>query len=889
MALESGTRFGSYEVVEAIGAGGMGEVYRAHDTTLERDVAIKVLPASFAEDQGRVERFEREAKTLASLNHPNIAQIYGLEKSNSTTALVMELVDGSTLAERIAKGPIPADEALGIAMQIADALEAAHGQNIVHRDLKPANIKLRPDGIVKILDFGIAKALAPENLTSGPQSPIMTTPATQVGVILGTAAYMSPEQAKGKAVDQRTDIWAFGCVLYEMLTGQLAFGAEDVPTTLARVIDRDTNLDSLPAAVAPSVRHALTLCLQKDVSRRLADIRDVRLALSGALELQSSHPTEMASARPIGRTAVSVTAAVVITGVIVASTMWLATRPAPLTVTRFDYDLPDGQLFRAPGWPMIAIAADGSHFVYNTQDGLYLRAMDQIEARLIQGTETGMDNPTLSPDGQTVAYWALGNQLRRISVTGGAPVKITDTSAGLFGASWEADGTILYAERDGIRRVSANGGAAELVIRLPKEPVTRIHGPSLLPDGDAVLFSVTSQATGWDESYVVAQSLSTGERTVLIEGGSDARYLSTGHLVYAFGDVLFAIAFDPDTLAVSGGALPLVQGVLRSTTDATGVAHYDVSENGTLTYVSGAVAPVVRSLTWVDREGREVPLGAPLRTYSNVRISPDQTRLALDIRDQDRDIWIWDLVREGLSRLTFDTAEDEFPVWSPDSRQIAFSRTRTGDASLYWRAADGSGSEVRLAEGNGQMFSTSFLPDAEGILVFGTGSNVGTGDDVGLFRFGGDGEATTLLGTTFEESYPAVSPDGNWLAYVSDESGREEIYVRPFPDVNSGRWQVSTGGGTQPLWSREGREVVYRSGESVVAVPVETDPSFRAGSPEMLFAGSYFLGNGGPNYDVTPDGERFLMIKEVESSVETPKIIVVENWFEELKRLVPTE
>jgi len=894
MAFSSGTRFGPYEIAGEIGAGGMGVVYQATDTNLKRDVAIKVLPESLATDAERLARFQREAELLASLNHPNIAQIYGLEQSDGTTALVMELVEGPTLQDRIEKGAIPADEALGFAMQIAEALEAAHTQGIVHRDLKPANIKARPDGTVKVLDFGIAKALEPDALTSAPQSPMLTTPATQVGVILGTAAYMSPEQARGKPVDQRSDIWAFGCVLYEMLTGQPAFGGEDVPITLARILANDTDLDSLPASVTLAVRQAIQVCLQKDLRKRVADIRDVRLALEGAFETVSPETDHgPAVSRPLWRRAIPMGIAVILTGLFVGFGVWLSTQPEPPRLARFDYDLPEGQFLSGSNRHLIALSPDGRQFVYNTSEGLYLRTMDELEARLIPGTEPALTSPVFSPDGQSVAYWDVtSRQLKRIAISGGAPVVIGDVATSPNNANWEADGTILFEDLGGIYRVSANGGTPELVIPSTEE---FFHSPRLLPDGDSVLFSTTRDA-GWDNAQITVQSLSTGERTVLVEGGTEARYFPTGHLVYALGDGLFAVAFDADSLSVSGGAVPLVQGVRRGLGgggQVGGSASYSVSENGTLVFITGSVASVERTLVWVDRTGAEVPLNVPPRAYNNARISPDGATVALDVRDQDRDIWTWELARETLTRLTFHPAEDEFPVWSPDSQQIAFSSTGRGEVSnttsLFQRAADGTGFDEQLVSTDWQIFPTSFLPDATGVLVFGMGIGAGASDDIGIFSMGGEDPATPMLETDFEESYPAVSPDGRWLAYVSDESGSEEIYVRPFPDVEAGRWQVSRDGGTQPLWARNGPELFYRNGEAVIAVPFQTDPSFAVGNPEVLFEGDYHLAAGGPNYDVSRDSERFLMIKRIEDASALPQIIIVENWFEELKRLAPIE
>jgi len=888
MALESGTRFGAYEVVEAIGAGGMGEVYRAHDTTLERDVAIKVLPASFAEDAGRVERFDREAKTLAALNHPNIAQIYGLEKSAGTTALVMELVDGATLEERIAKGPIPADEALGIAMQIADALEAAHSQNIIHRDLKPANIKLKRDGTVKVLDFGIAKALAPENLISGPQSPIMTTPATQVGVILGTAAYMSPEQAKGKAVDQRTDIWAFGCVLYEMLTGQLAFGADDVATTLARVIERDTNLDSLPAAISPAVRHTINLCLRKDAKRRVADIRDVKLGLEGELELAHVATLGIAARdRPLWTRLLPTAAALVVAVVTTALVVWILSQPDPSPVNRFAYDLPQGQIFQATDRHVLSLSQDGRRFVYNTMNGLYLRNMNEVEARLVAGPTAGVDSPVLSPDGLSIAYW--DGQLRRISVNGGSPVTIAREVANPTGATWTSGDAILIGGRGGIYRVSANGGVPEVIV--PAVDGEILLNPQLLPGGDLVLFT-SSRLLGPDTGDIAVQSSSTGERTTVVQGSGEAHYVPTGHIVYSVGDALFAVRFDLASQLVRGAPVPVLQGVMRSLSGAGEVANFDIAHDGTLVYVVGGAATAERALVWVDREGTESPIDAPPRAYFYPRVSPDGTKVALDVRDEDLDIWILDLEGSRLTRLTFDLGQDEFPVWSPDGTWIAFSSTRdggsAGDTDIFRQAADGTGTAERIAEGGGQAFPSSFLPNATGILLRMNELTGDPSDDVGVLMLDGSDRPQPLLDTQFAERNPVISPDGRWMAYVSSESGTEQIYVRPFPDVNAGRWQVSTNGGSQPTWSPDGSELYYRDGEAMIAVPVQTDPVFSPGRPAQLFEDRYFAGGAGRSYDVAPDG-RFLMVKAQETQQSAGRIIIVQNWFEELERLVPTQ
>ena len=544
MPLTPGTRLGPYEVTAQIGVGGMGEVYRATDTKLKRDVAVKVLPAEVASDSERLARFQREAEVLASLNHPNIAAIYGLEDSADTKALVMELVEGPTLADRIAQGAIPIDEALPIAKQIAEALEAAHEQGIIHRDLKPANVKVRPDGTVKVLDFGLAKAMEPTAAmsASASMSPTITTPAmTQMGMILGTAAYMSPEQAKGRVADKRSDVWAFGAVLYEMLTGKRAFAGEDVSDTMASVLKADTDWDALPASVPANVVTVIRRCLQRDRGDRVRDIGDVTLALKGAFETASAQVDEaVAIAQPTWRRALPVAVAVIITGLVVGLVAWsLWPAAEQQAVTRFDHDLEAGQLSRGLGRPLMALSPDGRSIVYNTGEGLYLRTMGELEARLIT-EDPSLRGPFFSPDGQSVGYYdSNDNQLKRIAVSGGAPVVIADLASNLYGATWGTDEVVLFGQPEGILRVPGTGGTPELLI--PVEDGERVYGPQLLPGGESVLFSATVGA--WDEAQTVVQSLVTGERTVVRSGGNDARCVSTGHLVYALADGLFAVAF----------------------------------------------------------------------------------------------------------------------------------------------------------------------------------------------------------------------------------------------------------------------------------------------------------------------------------------------------------
>jgi eukaryotic-like serine/threonine-protein kinase len=909
MSLAPGVRLGPYEVIACIGEGGMGAVWRARHVTLKRDDALKVLPDAFASDVGRLARFEREWQVLASLNHPNIARVYGVERSADTQALVMELVEGTTLADRIREGPIPVADALPMARQIAEALEAAHEQGIIHRDLKPANICIRPDGVVKVLDFGLAKALEfGSSSLDVTASPTITSPAmvTSVGVLLGTAAYMSPEQARGRAADRRSDIWAFGCVLYEMLTGVRAFAGDDVSDTLANVLKVDPDWAKLPREVPQSLRTTLRTCLRKEPKQRLGDMQSVRLALGGAFEAATPHAAAAVVA-PGGlwkrRAAIALLAIVVMVLGGIAATL-LRPRAVPQTVNRFDYLVPSGRQFRGAARPVMAFSPDGMQFVYNTTEGMFLRRFGELEARIIPGTEAGViTSPFFSPDGQALGFFHDGN-LKRIAVSGGAPVVICG-GENPFGVTWAADNTILFGQIKGIMRVSANGGTPELLI--PAKPNEVLYGPQLLPGGQAVLFSVTTipGQTRWDQGAIAVQSLGSGERKVVWQGGSDGRYVNSGHLVYAVGAALFAIPFDPATLKVTGGPVSMVQGLSRPSNQAgaSAAANYEVSAGGTLVYLTGpSLGPAgttPNTLVWVDRNGREDPVPAPPRSYVYPRLSPDGSKVALDVRDQQLDIWIWDLARQTLTRLTFDPGEDEFPVWSPDGKRIAFSTTRNGGSTfltnLFWVAADGTGQVEQLARGEHQAFPGSFSPDATRVVVAGSGTD--NNDDIGVVTVTANGggaktQVQPLLHTSFSERNPHLSPDGHWMVYESDESGQNEIYVRPFPDVDSGRWQVSAGGGVQPVWARSGRELFYRNGPALMAVPIQTSPVFSAGKPTMLFQGLYLAGPGGPTYDVSPDGRRFLMVKQGSNSpigAGMPfRFVIVENWIEELKRLVPT-
>ena len=898
MALAVGARFGPYEMTGTLGAGGMGEVYRATDTNLKRAVAIKVLPESVATDRDRLARFQREAEVLASLNHPNIAHVYGLERSTGVTALVMELVEGPTLADRIAQGPIPIDEALAIAKQIAEALEAAHEQGIIHRDLKPANIKLRADGTVKVLDFGLAKALDPMAArgADATASPTVTSPVlmTGVGVLLGTAAYMSPEQARGKSVDKRTDIWAFGCVLYEMLTATRAFAGEDVTETLASVVKAEPAWGALPDSVSPSVKMFLRRCLQKNPKQRLQDIGDMRLALDGAFE--TTTPKAPPVAIPQWRRVALVGAAALIVGVVLTSTaVWYAMRPTPPLLVRTEISTSGASVLSINGIDRdLVITPDGSRIVYRGVDQLLVRALDQLTPTALTGLGAPR-GPFISPDGQWVGFFdGASSVLKKVAITGGPAVTITklDSSLGPRGATWGSDGTIVFATSKpnaGLLRVSAAGGEPTVLTTPNRESGQVYHvWPEFLPGGQAVLFTIAPVVGGnLDNAQIAVLDLRTNTQTVLVRGGSHAHYLPSGHLVYGAGGTLRAVAFDLARLAVVGTPVPVLEQVA---TTGVGAVDAAMAVNGTLVYVEGGVTSTQRSLVWVDRTGREEPLRAPPRAYVYAQLSPDGTRVAVDIRDQEQDVWVWDLARQTLQRLSFDPGLNRGPQWSPDGKRIAFSRALDSGEEVYWQAADGSGVPAALTEKSTRaMGPDDFSPDGMTLLYKPSAAPY----DIWMIAVAGPRTAgMPLLNGPSNENNATVSPNGRWLAYQSDESGRYEIYVRPFPEVSTGRWQISTGGGTRPRWSRNGRELFYYVAAgprgTLMAVSVESGSSFSAGAPEMLFQGSYPAPNAGRGlYDVSPDGQRFLMIKGDERST-AQNLTVVLNWHEELKRLVPT-
>ena len=896
----------------------MGQVWQATDTQLHRQVALKILPDAFADDVERLARFQREAQVLASLNHPNIAAIYGIEQGDDTRALVLELVEGPTLADRIRQGPIPIEEALPIATQIAEALEAAHGQGVIHRDLKPANIKVREDGTVKVLDFGLAKAFQSEpSSASASLSPTisLTAAATQMGMVIGTAAYMAPEQAKGKPVDKRADIWAFGAVLYEMLTGRKPFRGDDVSDTLALVLKFEPDWDAMPDEVPARIRQLTQTCLQKDPKQRFHDVADVRLAMTGAFETTTESgppPSDTGGAASGARPSYLVTAVVAVAVALVTGlAVWGTTRsPSPTEppVTRFAITAPPGTTVTSNVSVPLAISPTGTHVVYAAGPGaisvgnsrLYLRQTAQLESVPLRGTE-GAASPFFSPDGEWVGFYdASDGTLKRVSVLGGPTVTICRIDGLLRGASWGQDDTIVFAtnEGNGLLRVPSGGGEPVVLTTVDPEQARYHAFPEVLPNGTGVLFAAVAVGNQARESRVAVASLATGEVTYLLPG-VNPRYAATGHIVYGVEGTLRAVGFDAERLELSGGSpVALVDGVAMRF-ERGGGAQFALADNGTLVYVSGEArgGSGERSLVWVDRDGREEPLpNTPPASYVRPRLSPDGARLAVDVQPSggNADIWVHDLTRGTRGTLTTNAARDNGPLWTPDGTRVVFYSTRDNDSYLYAKSADGTGDAERLmaaSDGRTSMIPAGWSDDGQ-TLVFWEIEGGASPGNIGRVSLGDAESAELIIATEFRESAPSMAPGGDWIAYFSNESGTDEVYVQRFPELGN-KVTISTAGGREPVWSRDGTELFYRGPEGMMVVPVETAPTFRAGDPEVLFDRQYFFYLISRTYDVHPNGQRFLMVKAGDPSddaaASAAEIVVVENWFQELTARVPVQ
>jgi len=908
-AIDAGTTLGSYEILSVLGKGGMGEVWRARDMKLGREVALKTLPSGFSADADRLARFEREARVLASLNHPNIASIYGLEESRGMRFLVMELVEGETLAELLKRGPLSIEEALKLGLQIATAIEAAHEKGVVHRDLKPLNIKITPEGKVKVLDFGLAKAFQVEQQDVS-NSPTISMAATARGMILGTAAYMSPEQARGFAVDSRTDVWAFGCVLFEMLSGRLAFQGETVSDILASVLARDPDLAAIHDRVNPRVEELVQHCLEKEPKRRWQAIGDVRMGIERLLASGEWNPSAVQSAVSNWRLTGLVVAAAVI--VAVGATWILKPVPKdPRPITRFDYELPEEQVFRNTGRPVIAVSPDGRHFLYNTTRGVFIRSMDSLTARLIPGTEEGLVNPFFSPDGEWVGYGATtSGELRKISITGGAPVSLAHVNL-LFGASWGSDGNILFGQSEGIMQVSQNGGQPKLVIKA--KPGEAVFGPSLLPDGKTILYSVTRAQgfTRWDQADIVAQRVDSTEQKVLLRGGNDARFVSTGHLVYAVGTVLFAVPFDAKALEAKGGPVPLITGIARASGPAgnSGAANYGFSNAGALVYLNGAATqPATQGvLAIVNRDGTVRRLDVPPADYRHPRVSPDGQYVAVEsVADNGQSIvWVYNLSGTTTIRRLTQEGNNTRPIWTSNSRKVVYGSDREKPQGIFWQAADGSGVAERLtsAEEGVVHFPESWSP-REDVFSFAAARTPLVGSSWGLWTLsinGSDRKPALFYDVPIANEFGSVfSPDGKWIAYASNNNGTNEstqfgIYVQPYPPKPGVKYEISRNGGAWPVWSPVAGELFYRLnvGEGnarIKAVTVAMSPPGFTSDKDLPIRGFIQVTNY-RDYDIMPNGKEFVMVFPMGAQTSSaapprPHINIVLNWFEDLKSRV---
>jgi serine/threonine-protein kinase len=900
----------------------MGEVWRATDTRLGRDLALKLLPAALASDPDRLGRFEREARLLASLSHTHIAGLFTLEEATLESGappvrfLAMELAEGQDLAERLKRGAIPVDEAIATARQIAEALEAAHEKGIVHRDLKPANVKVSAEGHVKVLDFGLAKAWSSEGEgatdgTDGSQSPTLARTGTAAGLILGTAGYMSPEQARGKPVDKRADIWSFGVVLFEMLTGKRLFDGETVPDVLVAVLTREPQWNELPEGTPPSVRRLLRHCLERNPKNRQHDIADVRVVLDEALRGVPEEAMAAVAPRlaPFWPRALpwAIASALALALVLEIWKPWRPDSEPAAKSARLSVELGADVSLATKGFGLGTAAVfspDGSLLAFVAQRAaggrpqqLYVRRLEQQQASPLAGTENAR-NPFFSPDGQWLGFFA-GGKLKKVAVTGGAVVLLCDAPDDR-GGSWIEGGTIVFAPegRGGLSRVSAAGGAPE-ILTTPDPAAAEIthRWPQALPGGQAVLYTAHNQVGDFEGASIVVQPLPSGPRKVVQRDGFHARYVASGHLVYMHEGMLFAAPFDLARLERSGQPVPVLEGVAAAVGFAG--AQFAFSDRGTLVFLPGQSVGAEVSLQLMAREGQPRPLRAVPRSYRNIRFSPDGQKLAVDIREgRNADVWVYEWERDTLSRLTFDPAADQWPVWSPDGRRIAFGSDRADKATqnLYWQQADGTGDAERLTESKYPQWPTSWHPSGR-FLAY-SERHPQTSNDLMILPMEADGTSGLRPGKPFAflssaavEGQAAFSPDGHWLAYSSNEGGGPEVYVRPFPGPG-GKWQVSTGGGRWPAWSRTGKALFYQDddGSIRVATYVVEGSSFRAEkprewSPERVLP----LPTSIRAFDLHPDGRHFAVLwaPEEETAAKRDHVVFIQNFFDELRRLAP--
>jgi serine/threonine-protein kinase len=904
VTLTSGTRLGPYEILAPLGAGGMGEVYRARDTRLDRVVAIKILPPHLSEDPILRQRLEREAKAISSLNHPHICVLYDVGTQDGTQFLVMECVEGETLAKRLEKGPLPLEQVLKYGTEIADALDKAHRSGVVHRDLKPGNIMLTASG-AKLLDFGLAKAAVP--LAAGATltaAATRTTPVTQQGTIVGTFQYMSPEQVEGKEVDARSDIFSFGSVLYEMVTGRRAFPGKSQLSVASAILEKDPEpISKLQPMTPPALDHAIRRCLAKEPERRWQSAADLADDLQWIAEAgpQAGVGAPLVS-QGEARERLAWAAAAVLALVAIALAIGFVERaPKPLQPMRLSLEIGADASLPTDYGPSAILSPDGTRLVFvgsgaDQKQRMYVRSLDQLQASVLPGTEN-VRNPFFSPNGGWIGFFADG-KLKKISVQGGAVVTLCDAPDDR-GGSWGEDGTIVFTSesRTGLSKVSSSGGSPELLTKLNPASEHTHRWPQVLSGGKDVVFTSSVLRGSFEGADIVAYNMPTGQRKTVLHGGFYARYLPTGYLVYMHEGTLFAVPFDAKRLEVTGPAAPLLESVV--TNPGTGGAQFSFSEAGNLVYVPGGSSAGVRSIYWMDHEGRFQPMRESPASYTSPAFSPDGKRMAVTILDGKRnDIWVYEWGRDTLARLTFTGEANRSPVWTPDGQRITYvSQEKGGASNLYWKRADGAGDAQRLSENKNDQYHSSWRPDGK-FLAF-TQFNPETRSDIMILPMDGNekvgwkpGVPQVFLNSPYDLTKPVFSPDGRWLAYASNESGNFELYVRPFPGPG-GKWQISTQGGGFPKWSPNGRELFYRAqdGKIMVVAYTASGDSFVAGKPQLWSPGQFVdLGPFYNSFDLHPDGKRFAVLKAPGAGETAPvnKVTFIFNFFDELRRKVPT-